>query len=312
MEMHMRSSLVSASTLCGLLAPAGVAWATPSTTYWAPSTTYVQPYLVPHITYDTYFWKGPYTGLVGSPLYPIDTGITIGVLPFEKLQLELGYDLLLPSENPLVFLLNAKLGTPESAFFNGSPSLAAGIFGVGLKGKSSDTNFGTSWDILYGQIQKNLPWGGYVSAGGYYGAGTKELWRGDDGKEHRAGFMGAIAGPDIPVDLPGLKKLVVVADAQTGNNSYSAAGGGLYLYFTDTIDILTGPVYFFDGAGQPGGKHWMWTVQLDVDIPFKAAPPAPTITSPLPAGPASEAAAVPPAAPEPVAPSPTPATIPGT
>ena len=304
----MRKSLASIFAICGVVGSASAAWATPSTTYWAPSTTYVQPYLVPHITYDTYFWKGPYAGAAGSPLYPIDTGITIGVLPFEKLQLELGYDLLLPTENSLLFLLNAKLGTPESVFFNGSPSLAAGIFGVGIKGKSDSTP-GTSYDILYGQIQKNLPWGGYVSVGGYYGAGTKELWRGDDGNEHRAGFIGAITSPDIPVDLPGLRKLVVAADVQTGNNAFGAAGGGLYLYFTDTIDILTGPVYFFDAAGQPGGKHWMWTVQLDVDIPFKAAPPAPAPA----ATPAPEPAAVAPApaviAPPPV---PSPTTPPGT
>ena len=306
----MRKFLASILAVGGVLISAGAARATPSTTYWAPSTTYIQPYLVPHITYDTYFWKGPNAGAAGSPLYPIDTGITIGVLPFEKLQLELGYDLLLPTESSLLFLLNAKLGTPEGTFFNGSPSLAAGIFGVGIKGKS-DSNLGTSYDVVYGQIQKNLPWGGFLSVGGYYGAGTKELWldKADaTGTEHRAGFMGAICGPDIPIDLPGLKKLVVAADVQTGNNAYGAAGGGLYFYFTDTIDILTGPVYFFDAAVQPGGGHWMWTVQLDVDIPFKAAPPAPAAAAPPVPEPAAAPAAAP-AAPTPAeapAPSPTP------
>ncbi len=295
----MRKLLASILAIGGILVSVDAAQATPSTTFWAPSTTYIQPYLVPHITYDTYFWKGPNAGVAGSPLYPIDTGITIGVLPFEKLQLEIGYDLLLPTEKSLLFLLNAKLGTPEGAFFTGSPSLAVGIFGVGLKGKS-DSNLGTSYDILYGQIQRTLPWGGFVSVGGYYGAGTKELWFGDDGKEHRAGFIGAIAGPDVPVNLPGLKKLVVAADVQTGNNVFGAAGGGLYLYFTDAIDILTGPVYFFDGAGQPGGKHWMWTVQLDVDIAFKAAAPAPAEAAP-PVAPAA-----------PVGPASSPATPPGT
>ena len=284
----MRTSLGSLSVVLGSLAVAAPAWATPSTTYWAPSTTYVQPYLVPHITYDNYFWKG-----LGAA-YPNDTGITIGVLPWEKLQLEIGYDLFLPTQDPLLFLLNAKLGTPENTFFNGSPSLAAGVFGVGIKGKSS-TNAGTSYDIFYGQIQKNLPFGGYVSAGGYYGAGTKELWQvsATDTAVHRAGFMGAVASPDINVNLPGLKKLIVVADIQSGKNIYGAAGGGVYFYFNDLIDILTGPVYFFDSALQPGGKSWMWTVQLDVDIPFKSAPPAPS--------PAAEPAAPP--TPPPAAPS---------
>lgn len=105
--------------------------------------------------------------------------------------------------------------------------------------------------------------------GGYYGAGTKELWVGDDGNAHRAGFMGGIAAPDINVNLPGLKKLVVVADAQTGNNVYGAAGGGVYFYFNDLVDILTGPVYFLDRAAQPGGDRWLWTVQLDVDVTIR-------------------------------------------
>ena len=46
---------LKALALGTLLAAAPTAQATPSTTYWTPATTYVQPYLVPHITYDTYF-----------------------------------------------------------------------------------------------------------------------------------------------------------------------------------------------------------------------------------------------------------------
>lgn len=280
----MRKTRIAPVALASLAIVSTRAAATPSTTYWAPSTTYVQPYGVPHITYDTYFWKG------AGANYPIDTGITIGVLPFEKLQLEVGYDLFLPTQNPLLFLLNAKLGTPEGTFFAGSPSLALGSFGVGLKGKT-DANNGTSYDIVYGQAQKNLPWGGYLSVGGYYGAGTKELWLGSDGQAHRGGFMGAFAGPDINVNLPGLRKLIVVADVQTGKNAFGAAGGGVYFCFNDLIDVLTGPVYFFDSALQPGGKSWMWTVQLDIDIPFKAAPAAlPAEASPT-ASPASGAPA---------------------
>jgi hypothetical protein len=94
-------------------------------------------------------------------------------------------------------------------------------------------------------------------------------------------------------------KLVVATDVRTGNNAYGAAGGGLYLYFTDTIDMLTGPVYFLDSAVQPGGKHWMSTVQLDVDIRFKAAPPAPAPA----AGPASEPAGAASAFPAPASPT---------
>jgi hypothetical protein len=262
----MRRSFVGVSVLAAVVLAGPIVRATPSTTYWAPSTTYIQPFLVPHITYDTYFWK--------NAAYPVDTGITIGVLPFEKLQLEIGYDLLLPSQNPVLFLLNAKLGLAQDALFHFSPSLAVGIFGVGLTGKS-DASLGNRYNIVYGQIQEGPSFGGYLSLGGYYGAGTKELWSGDDGNTHRSGFMGAIAAPDINVNLPGLKKLVVVADAQTGNNVYGAAGGGVYFYFSDLVDILTGPVYFFDRAAQPGLNRWLWTVQLDIDVTLKSPPPPP-------------------------------------
>jgi len=140
---------------------AGVAAATPSTTVWAPSTASVQGYLVPHLTYDTYFGKGVAAGQAGSPIYPVTTGLTMGVLPFEKLNMEIGFDLFVPSTYPL--LLNAKLGVPEGVIFSGSPSIGVGIFGVGTK-KSTSTTAGTDFNVIYGQIQKSFPFGGYISA----------------------------------------------------------------------------------------------------------------------------------------------------
>jgi amino acid transporter len=47
--------------------------------------------------------------------------------------------------------------------------------------------------------------------------------------------MGAIVGPDITIGIPGLKKLVAVADLQTGRNVLGAGGGGLSICFTDSI-----------------------------------------------------------------------------
>src|SRR2546427_4145110 len=250
---------------------ATAASATPSTTFWAPSTTAIQPFLTPHLTYDTYFWKGPTAGQAGSPVYPITTGLTMGVLPWENLQLELGFDALLPSSDPLLF--NAKLGVPEDKLFPFQPSFAIGIFGVGTKA-STDTELGTDYNILYAQLQHTIPSvGGYVSVGGYYGLQDK-LLKGSDGSTTRAGFMGGFISPDINVNLPWLLKMNVAADVQTGKNVFGAAGGGLYFYFTDKVDILTGPVYYFDPASQPGGKQWFWTVQLDIDMPLVSAPPA--------------------------------------
>jgi hypothetical protein len=258
-----------------VLLVASAALATPTTTFWAPSTTGIQPFLTPHITYDTYFWKGPGTTQAGSPVYPITTGLTMGVLPWENLQLELGFDLLLPSSDP--FLFNAKLGVPEDKLFPFQPSFAVGIQGVGTK-KSTDTELGTDYNMLYAQIQHTIPAvGGYVSVGGYYGLQEKLYQASDGSGTNRAGFIGGFVSPDINVNQPWLSKINVIGDVQTGKNAFGAAGGGLALYFTDKIDLITGPVYFMDAGSQPGGKQWFWTVQLDIDMPLRpaAATPAP-------------------------------------
>lgn len=249
---------VSIGVLAGILLPA-LAFATPSTTYWSPATASCQGRM-PHITYDTYFRKGPAAGTQGAPNYPIDTGLTAGVLPFSKLQGEVGFDLLLPTNNPL--FLNAKLCTPESSLFKGSPGLSFGIYNWGFDKDITDYN------VFHVMGQKTLPGGsGYVSLGAYH-AMNKTLLTNSDGKVVQNGLMAGFFSPDIKVNAKGLKKINLAADVQTGKNILGAWGFGTYFYFTDTISLLTGPVFFLDKALQPGGKRTLWTLQLDIDIPL--------------------------------------------
>jgi hypothetical protein len=255
------------------------AQATPSTTFWAPSYTAIQPFLVPHITYDTYFWNKPASGFNGSPIYPVTTGLTMGILPWDDLQMEVGFDLLLPGGDPL--LLNAKLGVPEDRLFAFQPSLAVGIFGVGTK-TTTATTVGTDYNMLYAQMQHTIPAvGGYLSVGGYYALQDRLFQASDGSGTQRAGFMGGVVSPDINVNLPWLSKINFAADVQTGKNAFGAAGGGITLFFTDKIDLLTGPVYFFDRGSQPGGRQWFWTVQLDVDLPLRSSPSPATPPAPV-------------------------------
>jgi hypothetical protein len=245
--------------LAVLVVPA-VARATPSTTYWAPSTANCQALGLPHATYDTYFGKGPAAGSPGAPNYPIDTGLTMGILPSKKVQAEVGFDLLLPSQDPL--FLNAKVCTPESALFKGSPSLSAGIYNLGFKKGVTDYN------VLHLMAQKAIGGNGYIAAGLYHGLGSESLFTNSEGKVVRTGAMAGLFSPDINVGMKGLKKINFTADVQTGKNVLGAGGAGLYVYFTDTISLLTGPVLFFDKALQPGGRRMLWTFQLDVDVPL--------------------------------------------
>ena len=262
---------------CALALPAQRASATPSTLFWTPATNYIQPYLVPHITYDTYFND--------KANYPMDLGLTIGILPFEKFQAEVGLDFFLPYWNsgfgsshglttffgsPAGTLqLNAKAGFVEGAFGEWFPGITFGIYGVGV-------NQATQFDVLHAEIGKTFGFGA-ITVGGYYGAGgSNKYWSDVDGVYlDRAGFIGSYLSPDIEIGLKGLTKINFFADVQTGNNVYSAVAGGVGIYFTPSIDLLTGPVFFLNKYSQVGMSNFMWSVQLDVDIDFGPAPKAP-------------------------------------
>src|SRR5438132_2799014 len=161
----------------------GLSFATPSTTYWTPATSDIQPFNVWHIGVDNYFRLSQTAtdtnNLASSNTnvparldgFPTDVGLTVGVLPFEKIQMEVGIDGLFPATrvNPALrsiassLLFNAKIGTPEGAFFGSwFPAINLGIFDVGTKGQITDMNI---VDLLIG---KTLGPFGRIHGGGYY------------------------------------------------------------------------------------------------------------------------------------------------
>jgi hypothetical protein len=246
---------LKAVAAAALLASAAVASATPSTVVWTPATTYTQPYLVPHLTYDTYVAE---EGFLQNTY-----GLTLGVIPSEKLLGEVGVDLFYPGITADFAQLNGRLTLPENLAGAWQPALSVGLSNIGFEKDVSDYN------LVHATLSKTTPIG-TVAAGGYYGAGSEALWTGSGGEE-RAGFMASYASPDIKVGLPGLEKVVLLADLATGKNWFGAVGGAVALYFTSNVSLLTGPVFFLDSdyyksLGQP---DFMWTAQVDVDIPFK-------------------------------------------
>lgn len=227
------------------------AWATPSTTYWAPSVATCQGKAVPHITYDTYFAK--------SGAYPIDTGVEIGVLPGNKVQAELGYDLLTPGDDPTQLYINGKVCVPENSMGKGAPAISVGMMNIGFKKDVTD------YDMFHVMVQKSLPFGGYI-AGGFYHGFSDTLFVSSEGKKAQNGAIVGWASPDIKVDITGLSKILFIADVQTGKNAFGAGGAGINLYFNDYVGLITGPVFFFDKELQPA--KMLWTLQIDVDIPL--------------------------------------------
>ena len=231
------------------------AYATPSTTYWAPSVATCQARNVPHVTDDTYFAKD------GG--YPVDTGLTMGILPGDKVQAEIGYDLFMPTHDPVGFYLNGKVCLPENSLGKGMPGIGVGVYNSGFK------NGLTNYHTLYAMAQKDAARGGYISGGFYYGLGPESLYSSsEDNDTHRVGAIVGFASPDIKVGVKGLSKILVIGDVMTGKNVLGAGGVGLNFYFNDYIAAIVGPVFFFDKELQPGGQRTLWTMQIDIDIPF--------------------------------------------
>jgi hypothetical protein len=242
--------------VAALCAAARSASATPSTVFWTPATTYTQPFLVPHLTYDTYFAEA------GS--YPIATGLTIGVIPSDVVQAEVGFDLLYPAVGDAALLLNGKLTLAEGKLASWQPGLSVGIMNAGVK---EDV---TNYNMTYAVLGKTLPVIGTLAVGGYYGL-NDALFVDVNGDTEQSGLIASWTSLDVAVGKPALHKLNFFADVQTGKNAFGAAGGGVGLFFTPAIALLAGPVFFFEPELQAGGADWMWSMQIDVDLDFHAA-----------------------------------------
>lgn len=228
--------------------------ATPSTTYWSPCVIDIQGFKVGHVTYDNYTTLTKKGTARGGQQFPNDLGLTVGVLPFQKIQMEVGVDWLEPTDYPLFF--NAKVGAPEGAFFAGSPALQVGIFNVGTKKNVTDQNI---LDIITG---RSLPYSlGRLHVGAY--TGNSKVLKSSKGETESSGFMvgydyGFWKSPDGEYN-----RIVLAGDYASGDNAIGGGGVGVYYYFNKNTDILSGPVWFND-KGING--EWKWTTQLDINF----------------------------------------------
>ncbi len=250
----MKGSLAK-SILAGLVLKSGLALATPTTTYWTPACTDVQPFGVLHIGMDSYttvFEKAD----DGGGDFPTDYGLTMGVLPLEKVQMEIGMDLMEPSDDPLFF--NAKIGSPEGAWFPSAPAVNIGLFNVGTRQDVTDQN------VAYLMIGKTLPYLGRIHAGPYFG--NRSTLLDSDGNPESKGFMIGYDRGFLPTrDAAGneFNRILVGADYASGENAIGGGGVGFSYFFSRDISLLTGPVWF--NSPEINGD-WKWTIQLDINV----------------------------------------------
>ncbi|MFZ3072854.1 MAG: hypothetical protein WA162_06400 [Thermodesulfobacteriota bacterium] len=250
------------------------AFATPSTHIWAPSTD-VQAYLVPHVTYDVYIPVKSGDDVVGGntgsrPAVITNIGLTVGVLPYEKLQLELGFDHITGfsffssgdlDDTPIYF--NAKLGVPEGALGANMPALAIGSYMLGTNsgGEARAGEIpepGTDFNVHYAKVAKTFGSFGRLSAG-YY-TGNKALLVDENGKEDASGIL--LCWERTMSEIS--DKLGVAVDYMGGDNSFGALSYGGSWKFSPKVSVIAAYVdqnnddLFFI-------EDW-FTLQADIDF----------------------------------------------
>jgi len=222
--------------------------ATPSTQIWIPSTD-IQKYKILHLNADNYVAAERKGGK--APAFVI--GPTVGVLPYEKIQAEAGFDLVnagLSSDSSPLYL-HAKTAAPEGAVFAGSPALALGGYNFGLKKNVTDQN------IIYGLAAKTFPILGRLSAG--YFVGNDKLLLDENGKKANTGLL--LSWDRTLSEIS--DKLWAAVDYQGGDSALGALSFGLAWAFAPNTSVIFG-YDVYNNAKTAGANTF--TVQLDINL----------------------------------------------
>ena len=225
-----------------------LSYATPSTQIWIPSTD-IQPYLNPHFGWDVYLTN---TG-VGTIS---NGGVTMGVLPFKKLCMEVGIDYRdISGDHRYPVYFNAKIGMPEDALFKYMPAIAVGGFDFGTKDSM------TTYNVSYGLIARTLPVIGRLSVGGYSALSPDILWTSSDGKVNKNGVL--VSWDRMMTEIS--SKLWFGVDYMSGNNWYGALSfGGSWNWSPNVSTILAYDIYNDDSISKPTKSTV--TFQLDINL----------------------------------------------
>jgi hypothetical protein len=251
------------------VAAAGAALATPSTQIWIPSTD-IQAYKTLHLGIDNYFRASgvPKATAASRDANVMDIGLTAGVLPFEKVQMEVGVDYLAvagePNDNH-PFSFNAKLGTPEESLFKFSPALAVGIYNAG---PTQDAGIApgvvSGQNIVYALAAKTLPEIGKIPSlgrisAGYYRGGKRALIN-TSGNADNDGLL--LSWDRTMSEIS--DKLWLAVDYQSGHNVDSATNVGFSWAFSKNVSVIF--AYDIYKEKTLAGNN-TFTTQLDINFP---------------------------------------------
>ncbi|UFS69911.1 hypothetical protein LPW11_18740 [Geomonas sp. RF6] len=253
------------------LAAAGSALATPSTQIWIPSTD-VQPFKVAHLGIDNYFRASATPKMAGNTgtrdANTMDIGATVGVLPFEKIQMEIGFDYLViasaPNDNH-PWSGNFKLGTPEDSLFKGSPALAAGMYNVGpSQRKDIAGGVVAGQNIAYGLVAKTIPAIGAIPSlgrlsAGYF-SGSERALVSNAGAPSNDGVL--LSWDRTMSEIS--DKLWLAVDYQGGHSAMGALNIGASWAFAKNVSVIFG--YDIYNRKEAAGNN-TFTTQLDINFP---------------------------------------------
>ena len=229
-------------------------YATPSTHIWAPSTD-VQAYKKWHITSDFYV-PTENNADNSRPNTITNFGLTLGVLPFKKLNAEVGFDHKsgYGALDDWPWYFNTKIGIPEDAFGKFFPALAVGVYDVGTRAKDNRTNN----NVWYGKAGKTVSLGDF-SLGrfslGYFRGNSKLLLH--SGKKDNDGAL--ICWERTMSEIS--DKLWVAVDYQGSRSSYGALNLGFAWKFADNTSAIFGYDIYNDRD-----LANTYTVQVDIDF----------------------------------------------
>jgi len=252
----MKKTVITLIAAALSLTASTAAFATPSTQIWIPSTD-VQAFKTGHLGIDNYVRADRKADGSRDPnVY--DIGLTAGVLPFEKLQMEVGIDYISNGSSydnyPLYF--NAKLGTPEDSLFKYSPALAIGGYNFGTN-SNSGSPLRTDQNIVYALAAKTLPVVGRLSAG--YFVGNDKVLLDQNGNKENDGVLLSWDRPMTEIS----DKLWAAVDYQGGDSAMGAFSFGVSWAFTKDVSLIFG--YDIYNNQNIAGKN-TFTTQLDINF----------------------------------------------
>jgi hypothetical protein len=262
------AALILAMVPLVLMAAVETAMASPSGQIWIPSTD-VQPFKKVALGIDNFF-RASRNPAGGRDANTLDIGLTTGVLPFRKLQMEAGFDFLVTASDPNdqhPWSGNVKVATPEDSICKSSPAFAIGLYNARpVKGIDAKDAPGVSsgQNLAYALMAKTVPALGPLPSLGRFSAGyyrgSRRALVNENGQAANDGIL--LSWDRTMTEVT--DRLWFAVDYQGGNNVDGAVNFGFSWSFAKNVSLIFG--YDVYTRKSLAGENTL-TTQLEINFP---------------------------------------------